>query len=46
MLTLACEADFDAAQHVAGTSLAERYFADRSDGLRPSNGEDLLVAIT
>jgi hypothetical protein len=26
--------------------VAERYFADRTDGLRPSNGEDLLVATT
>ena len=31
---------------VPGTLLAERYFADRSDGLRPSRGEDLLVATT
>jgi hypothetical protein len=30
--------------YVAGASLAERYFADRTDGLRPSSGEDLLVA--
>jgi hypothetical protein len=29
---------------VAGASLAERYFAYRTDGLRPSSGEDLLVA--
>jgi hypothetical protein len=28
----------------AGASLAERYFANRTDGLRPSSGEDLLVA--
>jgi methyltransferase (TIGR00027 family) len=33
-------------RHVPGTLLAERYFADRTDGLRPSNGEDLLVATT
>ncbi len=46
MLTLAREAGFDGAKHVAGTSFAERYFADRSDGLRPSSGEDLLVATT
>jgi len=47
MMTLAREAGFDGGvQHVAGTSLAERYFADRSDGLRPSSGEDLLVATT
>jgi methyltransferase (TIGR00027 family) len=46
MLALARDAGFEGAQHVAGTSLAERYFADRSDGLRPSSGEDLLVATT
>jgi hypothetical protein len=28
----------------SGASLAERYFANRTDGLRPSSGEDLLVA--
>jgi methyltransferase (TIGR00027 family) len=46
MLALAGEAGFKDAQHVAGTSLAQRYFAGRSDGLRPASGEDLLVATT
>jgi len=46
MLALAREAGFKDAQHVPGTLLAERYFADRTDGLRPSSGEDLLVATT
>jgi methyltransferase (TIGR00027 family) len=46
MLTLAREAGFTAAEHVPGTELADRYFADRADGLRPSSGEDLLVATT
>ena len=46
MLALALEAGFRAARHVAGTALAARYFADRTDGLRPSSGEDLLVAST
>jgi methyltransferase (TIGR00027 family) len=46
MLALAGEAGFKDAQHVSGSSLAERYFADRTDGLRPSTGEDLLVATT
>jgi methyltransferase (TIGR00027 family) len=46
MLTLAREAGFPAAEHVPGTVLADRYFADRADGLRPSSGEDLLVATT
>jgi methyltransferase (TIGR00027 family) len=44
MLALAREAGFEDARHVPGTWLAERYFADRADGLRPSSGEDLLVA--
>ena len=34
------------ARHVSGAPLAERYFADRTDGLRPSSGEDLLLATT
>jgi methyltransferase (TIGR00027 family) len=46
MLALAREAGFENARHVPGTLLAERYFADRADGLRPSSGEDLLVATT
>ena len=46
MLALAREVGFKDAQHVSGTVLAERYFADRADGLRPSTGEALLVATT
>jgi methyltransferase (TIGR00027 family) len=46
MLTAAREAGFREARHVPGTSLAERYFAGRTDGLRPSSGEDLLVTTT
>ncbi|MFD7718111.1 class I SAM-dependent methyltransferase [Streptomyces sp. NPDC059814] len=44
MLALARAAGFADARHVSGTRLAERYFADRTDGFRPSSGEDLLVA--
>ncbi|WP_063731499.1 class I SAM-dependent methyltransferase [Streptomyces sp. RTd22] len=44
MLALAREAGFRDARHVSGASHAGRYFADRSDGLRPSSGEDLLMA--
>ncbi|WP_416531778.1 class I SAM-dependent methyltransferase [Streptomyces coelicoflavus] len=44
MLALAREAGFKDARHVPGTSLAERYFTDRTDGLRPSSGEDFLLA--
>jgi methyltransferase (TIGR00027 family) len=46
MLALAREAGFRDVTHVPGSSLAERYFAGRPDGLRPSSGEDLLVATT
>ncbi|GAO08209.1 hypothetical protein TPA0598_03_06700 [Streptomyces lydicamycinicus] len=46
MLALAREAGFEDARHVSGDTLAERYFADRTDGLRPSSGEDLLLATT
>ncbi|WP_257015878.1 class I SAM-dependent methyltransferase [Rhodococcus sp. ACS1] len=44
MLALARDSGFDSPRHVSGASLAERNFADRTDGLRPSSGEDLLVA--
>ncbi|MET9862892.1 class I SAM-dependent methyltransferase [Streptomyces smyrnaeus] len=46
MLALAREAGFAQVRHVPGTALADRYFADRTDGLRPSSGEDLLLATT
>ncbi len=46
MLTLAREAGFARAEHVSAGDLAVRYFADRADGLRPSSGEDFLVATT
>ena len=47
MLALAREAGFREARHVSAATLAERYFAGRTDGLRPpDNGEELLVAAT
>jgi methyltransferase (TIGR00027 family) len=46
MLALAHEAGFRDARHVALSDLAERYFAGRPDGFRPSSGEDLLMATT
>ncbi|MFD8652629.1 class I SAM-dependent methyltransferase [Streptomyces mirabilis] len=46
MLALARDAGFKDVHHVSGTVLAARYFADRTDGLRPSSGEDLLLATT
>jgi methyltransferase (TIGR00027 family) len=45
MMALAREAGFREARHVPAAALAERYFAGRSDGLRPpNNAEELLVA--
>ncbi|HEY9370315.1 class I SAM-dependent methyltransferase [Streptomyces sp.] len=46
MLELAHEAGFKQAQHVSGASHADRYFAGRPDGLRPSSGEDVLLVTT
>ncbi|MEO6603653.1 MAG: class I SAM-dependent methyltransferase [Polyangiaceae bacterium] len=47
MLALAREAGFKEVQHVSAAALAERYFAGRTDGLRPpNNSEELLVAST
>ncbi|HYQ30665.1 MAG TPA: class I SAM-dependent methyltransferase [Polyangiaceae bacterium] len=47
MLSLAREAGFRDVQHVSAAALAERYFADRTDGLRPpNNAEELLLATT
>jgi len=45
MLALAREAGFSAVQHISAAMLTQRYFADRTDGLRPpNNAEELLVA--
>ena len=47
LLKLSREAGFRDAQHVSAAMLAERYFATRTDGLRPpNNAEELLVATT
>ena len=47
MLTLAREAGFKEVRHVSAATLAQRYFAGRTDGLRPpNNSEELLVATT
>jgi methyltransferase (TIGR00027 family) len=46
MLAMARDAGFREARHVSAAMLAERYFAGRSDGLRPpNNAEELLVAM-
>lgn len=45
MLDLARNAGFATVGHVSAAELAARYFADRTDGLRPpDNSEELLVA--
>jgi len=46
MLALAREAGFRRVEHVSVARLTERYFAGRTDGLRPSSSEELLVAST
>ena len=45
MVALAREAGFREARHVSAADLAQRYFAGRTDGLRPpNNAEELLLA--
>ena len=47
MLALARDAGFREVQHISAAMLAQRYFAGRTDGLRPpANAEELLVATT
>ncbi|MBB5469717.1 methyltransferase (TIGR00027 family) [Paraburkholderia sp. CI2] len=47
MIAMAHEAGFDDARHVSAADLTQRYFAARTDGLRPpGNAEELLVANT
>jgi len=47
ILSMARGAGFRTVEHVSAHALAERYFAGRSDGLRPpGNSEEFLVATT
>jgi methyltransferase (TIGR00027 family) len=47
IVALARDCGFRQAQHVPAATLAQRYFANRTDGLRPpDNAEELLVAST
>jgi methyltransferase (TIGR00027 family) len=47
MLALARDAGFHAAEHISADALTARYFAGRTDGLRPPRrAEELLVATT
>ena len=46
ILALARDAGFRNPRHISAADLNQRYFARRSDGLRTSRGEELLVATT
>jgi methyltransferase (TIGR00027 family) len=46
IVALAREAGFKKAQTVSAAMLAQRYFAGRKDGLKPSKSEELLLATT
>jgi hypothetical protein len=46
ILAMARDAGFATALHVTAADFAQRYFADRTDGLRPFGSEELLVATT
>ncbi|HEY2405870.1 MAG TPA: class I SAM-dependent methyltransferase [Polyangiaceae bacterium] len=47
LMTLARESGFREVRHVSASELSQRYFAGRSDGLRPpDNGEEILLAMT
>jgi hypothetical protein len=46
MLQLAREVGFSDVRHVSSADHNARYFTGRTDGLRVSTGEDLLVATT
>jgi methyltransferase (TIGR00027 family) len=46
LLALARASGFREAEHVSAATLNARYFSGRSDGLRTSNSEELLVART
>lgn len=44
IVELARRVGFVAAEHVSATDLTDRYFAGRTDGLRPNSGEEVLIA--
>ncbi|WP_316780142.1 class I SAM-dependent methyltransferase [Streptomyces sasae] len=46
MTALAAAAGFREIRHVSAGELAGRYFTGRTDGLLPSRGEEILVAVT
>lgn len=44
ILTLAREVGFSQVQHVSRSEIIDLYFLNRSDGLKPSSGEEFLIA--
>lgn len=46
MVRLARDAGFAAARHISSAELTARYFAERTDGLRPAESEQIIVATT
>ncbi|MGV9818802.1 class I SAM-dependent methyltransferase [Nocardia xishanensis] len=44
IVSLAEQAGFADAEHISSEELTRRYFADRGDGLRPAESEQILVA--
>jgi methyltransferase (TIGR00027 family) len=46
ILKMAREAGFKKAEHIALEEIVRRYFAGRPDGLKPSSGEEFLIATT
>jgi methyltransferase (TIGR00027 family) len=46
IVALTKAAGFKDVKHVSAADLTQRYFAGRADGLRPSTGEELIVATT
>lgn len=46
ILQLAKQAHFQSVQHISKNDIVKRYFANRTDGLAPSSGEEFLIAKT
>jgi methyltransferase (TIGR00027 family) len=46
IVAMARDAGFTSTRHVSAADYTQRYFADRTDGLRPFTTEELLVATT
>jgi methyltransferase (TIGR00027 family) len=46
LVKLAEDAGFTDARHISSAELTTRYFADRTDGLRPAESEQIVIATT